>query len=391
MTNYYIVSIFTVTMITVAGKKPALPLKKVSRMSKLTELLAGVQIEERSDTPSETTPTIITGPRGHRNRRFTIAILTRSRIAGIREVIKGLTEHMHATAPGQFSFVWFSSDNDEKRLMDQASHVIRNYTIPYDAVVTIGGQATQVASRMALLLNIRIPIIFTSITHPSHLGILYAGSNGRQNITGVAVDEHEYSAPVAVLQLLKKTAKNILLPYDPHGQGYQRVLAMSQSFLLNDIQAHILPIQKSDPLERQISPYIHNVDTIITPRDQTILSQISSVISLCNTFGVTVFSTDLASVKQGAAIGLSPKENIQGIEAAKYLVLIFKESIRPEELPVTEISITNYLGINESALERQGISFSSGELETIENKIVYTEENDKKETSQNNGPTQEEE
>lgn len=378
-------------MITVAGKKPALPLKKVSRMSKLTELLAGVHIEERSDTPSETTPAIITGPRRHRNRKFTIAILTRSRIAGIREVIKGLTGHTHAIAPDKFSFVWFSSDNDEKRLMDQASHIIRNYTIPYDAVVTIGGQATQVASRMALLLNIRIPIIFTSITHPSHLGILYAGSNGRQNITGVAVDEHEHSAPVAILQLLKKTAKNVLLPYTKDGPTYQRVLEMSQSFLLNDIQAHILPISRTDQIPRQIATYIHDVDTVITPRDDFILAHMPSIISLCNDFGVTVFSTDLASVKQGAAIGLSPKENIQGIEAAKYLVLIFEESIRPEELPVIEISITNYLGINESALEKQGISLSSEELETIENKIVYTEEDNKKDPNEGNEPKQEEE
>jgi len=343
-------------------------------MSKSIELLADIQIEERTDTPGDTTPSIISRPRGHRGRKFTIAILTRSRIAGIRDVIKGLIDHMNTQAPEQYNFIWFSSDNDEKKLMDQASHIIRNYTIPYDALVTIGGQATQVASRMALLLNIRIPIIFTSITHPSHLGILYAGSNGRQNITGVAVDTRS-QAPVAILQMLKKTAKHVLLPFDKNRPAsYQKAIEMSQSFLLNDIQAHLLPIAKIEQVPHQIATYIHDVDTIITPRDEFILAHMSSIISLCNDFGVTVFSTDLASVRQGAAIGLSPKEQVQGIEAAKYLLMIFTQSARPEELPVTELPVTNYIGLNESALERQGVALSSQELSTIQNTIVYHEE-----------------
>ena len=348
-------------------------------MRQLTELGSITPTQEANEKSLDTAPHIIIGLRGlvssNRTRPFHIAILTRSRVAGIKQVIQGLTEHMQLHAPNQFSFTWFDGKNDEKTTMDNAMHIVSNYTMPYDAIVSIGGLATQIAARASLLLNIRMPVIFTSISHPSHLGIMYSGSQGRHNITGIAVNDTEYNTPVNMLQTLKKGVRSVLLPYDPFMAGmHQRIAEMARVFLTRNIQVHVLPVQKTELDTSQIASFIHHIDTVVTMLNEIVVNHMPSIVTLCNDFGVTVFSSDLASVEQGAAIGFSPKETTQGIEAAQYLLMIFKENARPEELPVKEVPVVHFVGINESSLDKQGITLSPQELDTIKNKVLYKKE-----------------
>jgi len=348
-------------------------------MRQLTELGSITPSQESTEKVLDSAPHIILGLHGlthsNRTRPFHIAILTRSRVAGIKQVIQGLTDHINMHAPKQFVFTWFDGKNDEKTTMESAMHIISNYTMPYDAVVTIGGLATQTAARAALLLNIRMPIIFTSISHPSHLGIMYSGTQGRHNITGIAVNDTEYNTPVSMLQRLKKGVKSVLLPYDPLTAGmHQRIAEMARLFLTRNIQIHVLPVQKTELVTSQIASFIHHIDTVITMRDEIVVNHMPNIVTLCNDFGVTIFSSDLASVEQGAAIGFSPKETTQGMEAAQYLLLIFKENARPEELPIKEVPVVHFVGINEASLDKQGITLSPQELDTIKNKVLYKKE-----------------
>ena len=348
-------------------------------MRQLIDLLCTAPTPDQDAPGILNAPHVIVGLRGlvtsHRSRPFNIAILTRSRVAGIQQVIQGLTEYINSTAPGDFSFTWFDGQSDEKKTMDHAFHIIKHYCMPYDAIVTVGGMPTQIAARAALLLNTKIPIIFTSIGHPSRLGIMYSGAHSNQNITGVSVHDPEYTTPVSLLQSLKKSMQSVLLPYDPQVAGvHQQIIEISRSFLSKNIHLQMLPIQKTEMVTSQIASFIHHVDTILTLRNEIVVNNMPAIISMCNDFGVTVFSSDLASVEQGAAIGISPKEHTQGIEAAHYLLMIFKENIRPSDIPVKELPIVNYVGINESTLGKQGVVISPQQLESIQNKVLYKKE-----------------
>jgi ABC-type uncharacterized transport system substrate-binding protein len=189
------------------------------------------------------------------------------------------------------------------------------------------------------------------------------------------VHDTEYGTPVNVLQKLKKNVKSILLPYDPYVSGtHQRIGEMARLFLNRNIQVQVLPVQKPEMVTTQIASFIHHVDTVITLRNEIVVNNMPSIITLCNDFGVTIFSSDLASVEQGAAIGFSPKDTTQGIEAAQYLLMIFKENARANELPVKEIPVVHFVGINESSLDKQGISLSPQELDMITNKVLYKKE-----------------
>jgi|GEM_PF-2117893 len=344
------------------------------------EILLPVASEDSPLPSMEENPHILVGLRGlvpsRRTTQFTIAILSRSRVAGIKQVVKGLMDHIALHAPSEFSFIWFDGNNDEKVLMSHATTIINHYTLPYDAVVTIGALATQITARTALLLNIKIPIIFTSISNPSHLGIVYSGLHGRNNITGISINDNQYaSQQINMLQTLKRSVQSILLPYDPQVPCmHQQITEMARLFLSSNIQAQILPIQKSEIVTNRIAPLIHSIDTIITLRNELVVNHMPSIITLCNDYGVTIFTSDLGSVEQGAAIGFSAKESTQGIETARYLLLIFKENARPEELPVKEVPVVHFVGINESALDKQGIHISPQELDTIQNKILYKKE-----------------
>ncbi len=347
-------------------------------MRQLTEL-GHITPQEPSSSPIESAPHIIVGLRGlvqsHRNRPFNIAILSRSRIAGIQQVVQSLIDHMNLNAPNEFLFTWFDGKNDEKKTMEHAMHIISNYTMPYDAVVTIGSLPTKIASRVSLLLNVRIPIIFTSTINHSHLGFVYPVGRSSHNITGISLNTTDDGTRIAMLQHLKKGVKNVLLPYDPRAANvYVEINEMTRLFLSRNIHIQLLPIHNTENIVAQITPFIHYIDTVITMRHEIIVHSISQIISLCNNFGVTLYSSDLTSVQLGAAIGFSPKESTQGIEAAQYLLMIFKENARPDELPVKEIPTVHFVGINEASLSKQGIVLSAQELDTIQNKILYKKE-----------------
>jgi len=325
------------------------------------------------------TPQILLGLRGlvtsYRSHPYHVAILTRSRGAGIKQVVSGFTEHISLHAPSQFTFTWFDGANDEATTLHHAMNIVKHYAMPFDAVVTVGAMATQVTSRAALLLNTQIPIIFTSISHPSHIGLMHPGMQRRQNITGIAINDTEYVSPVSVLQSLKKTVQSVLLPFDPTVPGtHQRISEMARHFLSRQIQVHTLPVQKPELVTQQIASFIHNIDTVITLRNEIVVNNMPSIVTMCNDFGVTIFSSDLASVEQGAALGYSPKEHVQGIEAAQYLLKIFKENVHPQELPVKDMPVVHFVGINEATLDRQGVEISSQELDNIQAKVLYKKE-----------------
>jgi len=308
-------------------------------------------------------------------RPFHIAVLSRSRAAGIAQVVDGIITQLNAIAPGEFSVTWIDGNHDEKAIGDLASMIIKQYTMPYDALVTVGALSTQVAARLARFFNIRMPIIFTSIFDPQKIGLFYVGVRGNTSVTGIIATDTHYGRTAHLIQSFKKTAQNILIPYDPSIPGTQQQITETHRLLMEQgMHVHFMPIQKTELVTTQIASRIHNVDTLITLRSEIVVAHMPHIVSMCNDYGVTIVTSDLASVKQGAAIGISPKEEIQGIEAANYLIKIFKESARPEELPVKEASSTPFIGINTATLDLQGLSISEEELDTIPHKIIYTEE-----------------
>lgn len=313
-----------------------------------------------------------------RARHFTIAITARSLPPAIQETIKSITRYLDEQAPGQFSCVLFDGKGDEKRLFNYTTQIIQSYTMPYDALVTIGAQASQLATRASLLLNVRIPIVFAGVQNPAHLGIIYPGNRQNSNVTGIAAGNPNFQETLAQLVNLKKGVRRVLLPYNPKGAWLAHQAAeFARLFCSKEVDLHALPVTSPEDVRTKILPYMHDVDTIMTMRDDIVISSMDSIVKTCNSYGVTVYSADLESVAQGAALGFSLKDDRAGIEIGEYLLSLFKDDAAPHELPVKTARTSWFVGINENSISKQGVSLSAQELETIENKVIYrTEDND---------------
>lgn len=317
--------------------------------------------------------------------RFTIAILARLYVPIMQETLDGITRHLNEHAPGQFTCVLFDGRGDEKLLFNYTTQIIQNYTMPYDAIITIGAQASQVAARTSLLLNIRIPIIFSWVHNPAHLGIIYPGRRTGGNITGIATEWPNYQEALSTLVNLKKGVREVLLPYNPRGMWVAtQISELSQLLNSNGIRVHLLPVPHRENMAKEIHSKIYNIDTIITTRDDTIIQNMDSIVSMCNDYGVTIYSSELKSVEQGAAIGYAVKDVQTGKEIAEYILQLFNDRALPHELPVKTAENQFFVGINKKNSPLQGLELSQEDLETVHNRVVFSDSNtshDETETS----------
>lgn len=312
-----------------------------------------------------------------RFRRFSVAIIMRSQVPGILETINGLTDYLNEHAPGQFECVSFDGKGDEKRLFSYATQIVRNYTMPYDAIISIGALASQVATRTSLLLNIPIPIIFGGVTLPTHLGIVYPGTRKKSNVTGIEAPRLDCDNFISLLYNVKKNIRKVLIPFNERGAWFGQVGSeLARQLTGNNVAVELLPVSSPEDVARKVAPHLHSADTIMTMKDDVVINSLDQLVSLCNNYGITIYSTDLDSVAQGAAIGCSPKGAEIGVEVGKYLLHLFKDNAQPHELPIKSTTGQNFVGINRRNLNKQGIYLTPQEIDSLQNTIFYQDTDD---------------
>lgn len=312
-----------------------------------------------------------------RFRQFSIAIIMRSQVPGILETINGLTDYLNEHAPGQFKCVSFDGKGDEKTLFSYATQIVQNYTMPYDAIISIGALASQVATRTSLLLNVPIPIIFGGVTLPAHLGVIYPGNRKKSNVTGIETRSLDYNNFLSLLYNVKKDVRKVLIPFNINGAWFRQASnELTRQLVAKNIEVEQLPVMSPAEVAQKVGPHLHSADTIVTMRDDVVINSMDKLITMCNDYGVTLYSSDLETVAQGAALGCSSKNSELGSEVGEYLLHLFKDQAQPHELPIKTATERNFIGINKRTLSKQGIHLTPQELSSLKDTILYQEAHD---------------
>jgi ABC-type uncharacterized transport system substrate-binding protein len=307
-----------------------------------------------------------------RSGHFHVAVMTISRAGITDEVLAGIRNELETHAPGQFTLSFFEAGMDEQKLLKQVTTVVRSHTMPYDAIVTIGAKASQVATRTALYLNTPIPIVFTSVVNPSHLGIIYPGKRPTRNITGIAIPDVPIDQQINTLRKVKKNIHQVLLPYNPNVPlCIHQKIEISNLFNCAGIAVNAIPIYSKEEVLPKISSQIYDADTIVTLRDATTVLNMGDIVKICGNYGVTLYTADLESVQLGAALGFASSDTSIGKETAQQLLILFQEDVSPHEIPVKDATMNYQLAINTKNIAKQGVSLDKNTLDSLENKILY--------------------
>jgi len=229
---------------------------------------------------------------------YRIAIFEPASHPSMNEIAQGFIETMRKNSDKTYSFTRYNANGNATLMRSQGEEIIHQN---YDLVMTIGTNATKTMHELTTKKHLTMPIVFAAISDPVKAGIVASLSSSGNNVTGVQ-DMPHYAQQIDKLLELKPTTKNILLVYDPVAKGGDHKSEVQHiTTLLNkkNIHAHYAEVFQANEIQSKVQPLLANNDVVMILTDHTVVSGVDSLITLCNRYHVTLFTSELRK-KTGA-------------------------------------------------------------------------------------------
>lgn len=289
----------------------------------------------------------------HKDKQLRIAIFTPTTHPALEEIEQGFKETLQELSSQLYLFTTFNANSNRTLLRGQAEEIINNN---YDLICTIGAICSQTIAELIKKKSLKTPQVFCgvdSFEFAQSLKLL------NESTTGVYL-QVDYLKEIEVLHAYKPNAKNILLVYDPtHGTGLEKYKKEIETSVKKfGMRLHPIEIYQTNEIQQKVSALLPSMDVVLVLIDNTVVAGIDALILLCNRYGVTLFVSDLASGKKGAAIAYGITEYESGSSAARKAqkILIDKES--PHELPIDAITQFS-VAINKDTMKMQNLNIET--------------------------------
>jgi len=291
------------------------------------------------------------------SKKYHIAILSRNLIPALHNtIVKEFVDELNRQAPGMFLFSTFDGEGNEKIIVNQAKHIVQNYTTPYDAVFCAGALTLRTMTRVSKLYQAPIPIVFSHVLNPYQLGILHTTPSHSANICGIVSPDHDYKKYIDILCTIKKDTQKVLIPYNPEGAWLtQYAMEVRRLLALKNIPVKAIEVTKSDDVTHAIISNLREIDTVLMFKDDVVLAALPDVVNFSNEHGITVATSDLTSVEHGAAIGFSETSYQPARDAAHCMLTVFRDDAMPYEIPLKNGTTEYLVGFNAKTMAQQGV------------------------------------
>lgn len=295
---------------------------------------------------------------------YRIAIFTPVTHAALQEIEQGFKETLLNDAALHTSFITYNANGNKTLARAQADEIINS---KYNLIFSIGSSCTQLIAEIAKKKGTSVPQVFCSIDDPVGMGLVASLNSSKNHITGVIEGAANYKEQLAILATLIPNTKNVLLVYDPAVNfSMERERNAIESILKkNNITLHSVEISHSNEIQQKVTGLLAGNDVVLILKDNTVVSGIDSLITLCNRYGIPLFASDLNSGKKGAVLAYGIEEADSGIRAADIAIEILGLGKQPSEIPIKSID-KQTLALNKETLQKQHLVVDSQTLEVID-------------------------
>jgi len=232
------------------------------------------------------------------------------------------------------------------------------YEKSFAVIITVGVERSVQYQQWSSQRNITIPHIFCGVKDPDKFGLT--------DIPGVEGVGHEYETQVETLLALKEDVKRIGLLQTHRSIAKDAVDSdrehLVETFHKHNIEVETLEVDSVDDAENK-------PDVICVLRDILYSDRLPHLIAYCNKNDVTLYTSELASVYKGAALGFGDNGYEYGYEAGKIAYQIVVEGVDPKTIPVTKLYRPGELKINNQVVGRQGLHFGKRTTYLIEGRF----------------------
>ena len=258
-----------------------------------------------------------------------IAIFQPATHSALDEIAQGFVDTMQENSSLNYMFDRYNANGNKILMQAQAQEMLQKN---YDLIFTIGVGCSVTVKDLCVKKQNRTPIVFTAVDDPIKLDLK------NHYMTGV-VDQSNYPEQLNLLLQIKPVTKKVLLVYDQsQASGLEKDKHQIRSILQQkNIELIAVEILNVSEIQQKVTGFIESCDVVMILKDNTIVSGIDSLISLCQRYQVTLLATDLNSGAKGAALAYGIYEAQSGIQAAKQAKLILEDGKLPSQVPVIAV------------------------------------------------------
>ncbi|MDO5678059.1 MAG: ABC transporter substrate-binding protein [Propionibacteriaceae bacterium] len=218
--------------------------------------------------------------------------------------------------------------------------------------------ATPTAQALANVITDK-PIVFGAVTDPVAAGLVPAWDKPDANITGVS-DMNPMDAQLDLIKEVVPGAKTVGIVYSS-GEVNSEVQVAEAEKAAESRGIEIKTATVTNSAEVQQAAESLDVDAILIPTDNTVVSAAEAVVQVAEQKQIPVFASDESTMERGAAAGLSVNYTQQGRDAAAVLLKML-EGTPASDIPV-ETQKEFDLYVNEAGASAQGIELPKAVIE----------------------------
>ena len=246
----------------------------------------------------------------------------------------------------------------------------------FDIIYSLGKKSTQMVKEVTTRNRTYVPTVFLGVWDPVGAGLVLSENYSGNHLTGISSAPRDYVRQMKLLLSVQPHIKKVVFLYDPAAHDISAITNVSSAkqFLHNNGVEIVEMIVKDAADIKKLFPQAltNNVDGVVIFRDNTILSNISEVISICNIFRIPLYTSDSESVKRGAAIGISDFEYNIGVESAKKSAEILFKKARPKSIPISLMPWHDKIIINRTAAAHQNLKINLYPSENAKEGVVFS-------------------
>lgn len=299
-----------------------------------------------------------------KNKCYKIAIFTPITHAALEEIELGFKDTLKAhNGDVEFEFTTFNANGNKTLQRAQADEILNQ---SYDFVFTIGTGCTQILAELAKKRGKTTPQAFCAVDDPVGMHIVDSLASSGNHITGV-IESTNYHKQLEILRKLKPDTKNVLLVYDPGvGSGLEKDKQELELLVKQyGISLHSVEIYQANEIQQKVTALLPGTDVVLVLKDNTVVSGIDSLITLCSRYGITLFVSDLNSGQKGAALAYGITERESGVGAANKALEILLGGKQPHQMPITPVEKFR-IAINTQTMKAQNLQVNTALLAAIE-------------------------
>lgn len=282
---------------------------------------------------------------------YRIAVFQPAIHPSLEEIAQGFKEKVTQGTIKRIVFDDYNAAGNSTLLRAQADEIVRQN---YDLVFTIGSHSSQMVYHAAHKKGDHTPQVFAALDDPLALGIVKSIEHSGTNVTGV-ITTRLYKEQIEALLELKPLIKRVLLVYNPtEGSGLEKDRQQIEKVLHEKgLSLQTVEVAHHNEIPEKVPAFLPKTDVVLVLMDNTVVSGITSLIALCNRYGVLLYASDLGSGDKGAALCFGADDSQYGVLGANLAITILEENQEPSSIPLIKM-LDQKIKINTKAMQRQG-------------------------------------